>query len=296
MCFHTNVIEAHHEGEIVCQDCGLVIEPIYYDSFGRGNSHMLWAMHEEHGEDEGGEGGGEEGEEPPPEEGGVEHHQERQSTSTTITPPATVTTRNILAATTVATAHELVRNVCANANISSRDVINHAIPLVDQLLLAAAMPLQTKRHATEAIVAYSIYSTCLRMGCPRLMKEVASYCGITVKQIYNVQKHLVPAGTELTICEADLVSKCCSDLAIAYKHSLIIVEIASSDRLREQVGEISSNCFIAVILYLFCKELGLSKSLDDIRATCGGISATSIFRAIRKMEKPYVERISSILS
>ena len=120
---------------------------------------MLWAMHEEHGEDEGGEGGGgEEGEEPPPEEGGVEHHQERQSTSTTITPPATVTTRNILAATAVATAHELIRNVCANANISSSDVINHAIPLVDQLLLAAAMPLQTKRHAMEAIVAYSIYS------------------------------------------------------------------------------------------------------------------------------------------
>ena len=93
---------------------------------------------------------------------------------------------------------------------------------------------------------------------------------------------------------ADFASKYCQLLEIPYKDSLVIKEIASSEELRELVGEITSSCLIALVIHLYSKARGLKVSLGQIQKVCN-ISYTSISRGMKKLDGRFKEDITLFL-
>ena len=170
-----------------------------------------------------------------------------------------------------------------------------------------------KRHTPEAIASYCLFSASAKLGCPRYMGDFGRYCNSTrrqqpqereqqqkkqhrrqqksgVRAMYNVQKMVgacspvgAAAATAAILDPSELVGKCCQDLGISYKHSLVIAEIVSSEQLREWVGEIRSSSLLAIVLYLFAKERSLNVSLEKIQEACDNVSSTSVFRGIKKL-------------
>ena len=156
-------------------------------------------------------------------------------------------------------------------------------------------PLASNRQI-DANIAYAIFTASAKMGCPRQMEEVARYCNVSVRRVWDVQKLQAPQSMSPEIKAADYATRYCSLLELDYSHSLIIAKIVDSGQFRQKVGAIKSNSLIAVAIYLYCKEKKIKIPLKRILQACDGISATTIFRAIRKIDKEHVFKITSLIS
>jgi transcription initiation factor TFIIIB Brf1 subunit/transcription initiation factor TFIIB len=189
---------------------------------------------------------------------------------------------------------ELIKHVCANANICD-SVGDYAISIMKTTVNLNTNKKINSNRKIEAIAAYAVYAAGVKMNCPRQMEEIANSFNITVRQIWEVQKLMAHTGNAPEVKAVDYVNRYCSLLELEYPDCLVIIKLASCVKLKKKVGSIKSSCLIAVIIYLYCKEKNIALPLKKILQVCGGISATSVFRAIRKIDKDHVSKITLLL-
>lgn len=275
MCIHAHIIDDDRTGESICMDCGLVLESLYYHQ-----PHTTSASEPSNS--------GKRSNSPPLKHlssiGKNEEEEEKLDSLSSRT-------------SMVNAAENLVRNVSANAHICE-SVTEYAVSLLTTILNnnnnSSSKGSYGMRKA-DAVAAYCLYTACTNMECPRQMDEIARYCNVSIRKMWEVQKNHGHNCVSPRVKAFDYVSRYCSMLDLDYARGCDIVKIAKSAILKRQVGSIKSNCLIAVIIYLYCKEKQLRMPLKRIAETCDNISFTSIFRAIHKMDKKYVSQITLLL-
>ena len=265
MCLHSNTVDDDRQGETICTDCGVVIGPIYY------HQHYFGKEEEEKSESSSSSSS------PPPPP-----------------PPPSPSKRRSTSPIYLTEVNKHIRHICANAHICDA-VCDYAISIVSSTVRNNNNNNHISNRKMEGIAAYAIYAACVKMNCPRQMDEIGNFCNVSVKQMWDVQKVMGQVTSTPEIKAVDYVTRYCSLLEIEYANIKVITQLASCRKLRQKVGCIKSNCLIAVIIYLYCREKKIAIPLKKILEVCGGISSTSVFRAIRKLHKEHTAKITMLL-
>ena len=169
----------------------------------------------------------------------------------------------------------LIENVCANACILE-SVISSAILYYVKLRSKLAA-----RHRDKSVAAYAIYETLNRLEVPRIVEEIEFFSGVRVKDIFKIESDLT-LQTVLNEKPSQYVQRYCSMLEIGYLEQRLIEEAINN--APPVLCNLKCNCLVAVVIYLYCRDLKKKVTLKLICEVCC-ISATSVHRVMRTLKK-----------
>jgi transcription initiation factor TFIIIB Brf1 subunit/transcription initiation factor TFIIB len=187
--------------------------------------------------------------------------------------------------TSLLSIYNFISNVCANGCISENMVLHsfNTLKKVKKQL--------EKKFKDEVIAAYAIYETLNIFGIPRCASEIHFFSGVSIKQIWKVERCLII--TKSLNDPTQYVDRYCSELdGLVYFDNNIIKGIVGN---MYGMGGVKSNCLVAVVIYLYCKEKERKISLKKICKICK-ISTTSVHRVIRNIDVKYVKQITLLYS
>jgi transcription initiation factor TFIIIB Brf1 subunit/transcription initiation factor TFIIB len=154
---------------------------------------------------------------------------------------------------------------------------------------------ENKKCNLHHLAAYCLYETLQRFEVPRKPEEIEYFTGIEKKHFIEIEKSEVfhETYTQLRVDPTLHVEKYCKDLDLHYFDVNIIRSIVGN---MYGMGSVSTNCLIAVVIHLFCKEMKRKITLKSICEKCC-VSTASVHRIIReKVSKEYVNNISALAS
>lgn len=171
--------------------------------------------------------------------------------------------------------HEFIRDVGENACMPG-NVVVYAVNYYDKIK-AALSP----KFPKKTIAAYSLYESLQKFEVPRMAAEIQHFSGVKLKHIWQVESNL---NLEQSLNNpTHYVHRFCVMLNFSYADQLTVKNAVEAIQLLP-LGNLRCNCLVAVIIHLFCKEVGKKITLKKICETCD-ISATSVHRVIRQFSE-----------
>ena len=181
---------------------------------------------------------------------------------------------------------EFLKDICANMQIADC-VISHAVDRYN--MIEKQLRKEKKGEKWHHIMAaYSLYETLDKLKIKKAPHEIALYSGISVKELFALQ-----ASGIIPLMQNDptsYVDRYCAYLNLEYSHAFLIKEIVQK---LDITGSYTSNCIVAVSIYLYCREKGIKKSLKEICETCT-ISPSNVHKVIRKIKIDHKTTVSNI--
>lgn len=182
--------------------------------------------------------------------------------------------------------HAFLRDVGANAHICE-SIINETISYYEKI--RDRLKNRKPRFNDNVLVAYALYETLSRNQVPRSVQEVEYLTDSKPGKMFAVESALNLVDT--LNCPLDFISRFCSLLDLKYADETMIRNIVkNASQLR--LSNVRSQCTVAVIIQLYCKEKKYKITLKKICEICG-VSPTNIHNIIRKMDKNHVTKITS---
>jgi transcription initiation factor TFIIIB Brf1 subunit/transcription initiation factor TFIIB len=227
-CSHKNTVEAEHEGDVVCTDCGLVVEPCF--SFHASQKYF---------QDE----------------------------------------------TDYYNVKNFILDVCANAHIP-KNICEYSYSYFKK----SRRNFSPRKVSNNQLAAFSIYEALQLFEVPRTVEEIQFFTGENVKKFA-----LIESVNTLTNNRNDptiFVDRFCNLLELEYFDSNLIKSIVCN---MYGMGNVKSNCLIATCIHLYCKEKKRKILLKTICQICE-VSATSVHRIVRQLDKKYVQQITLLCS
>jgi transcription initiation factor TFIIIB Brf1 subunit/transcription initiation factor TFIIB len=171
---------------------------------------------------------------------------------------------------------EFIRDVGENACMPN-NVLLYAENYYDKIKLNLVPSFDKK-----TVAAYALYESLNKFEVPRMAEEIQYYTGVEIKRIWQVE-------TKLTLEQSmneprNYVHRYCTLLDFSYSEQLIVKETVEFVQRELAIGNFRSNCLVAVIIYLHCKESKKNITLKKICETCA-ISATSVHRVLRQLSE-----------
>ena len=172
--------------------------------------------------------------------------------------------------------HEFIRDVGENACMPI-NVLTYAENYYEKIKCNLV-----PRFSKKTVAAYALYESLNKFEIPRMAEEIQYYTGVEMKRIWQVE-------TKLTLEQpmnepGNYVNRYCNLLDFSYGDQLIVKEGVEFVQREQAIGNLRSNCLVAVIIYLHCKEVRKKITLKKICETCF-ISATSVHRALRQLSE-----------
>lgn len=140
----------------------------------------------------------------------------------------------------------------------------------------------------NVLAAYALYETLSKHKVSRSVQEIEYLTGSKPGKMFAVESAL--NLTETLNCPLHFVSRFCSMLQLSFIDETIIRNIVKN-ATKLKLSNMRSQCTVAVIIQLFCKEKRYKITLKKICEICG-VSPTNIHTLIRKMDKMHVTKIT----
>jgi transcription initiation factor TFIIIB Brf1 subunit/transcription initiation factor TFIIB len=145
---------------------------------------------------------------------------------------------------------------------------------------------RTPKFPDRVLASYALYETLSRNGVSRSVQEIEFFTSCNLTKLWAVESAL---NLKDTLCHPlDYVERFCTQLSIKFHEMKVIRGIVGN---MFGLGGIRPQCVVAVVIYLYCREIKRKMSLATICAVCD-VSSTNIYAIIRKMKKTYAGKIS----
>ena len=174
-------------------------------------------------------------------------------------------------------------DVAAHAEIP-KSVISYAMSYLKKIQYQLMW--HEPRFSDKTLASYALYETLSRNSISRTAEEIAFFTQCKLTKLWAVESALNLKDT--LNHPLDYVERFCTLLDLEFQEMKTIRGIVGN---MFGWGGIRPQCVVAVVIYLYCKELNKKLSLVKICEMCD-VSSTNIYAIIRKMKKPYVEKIS----
>jgi transcription initiation factor TFIIIB Brf1 subunit/transcription initiation factor TFIIB len=145
---------------------------------------------------------------------------------------------------------------------------------------------RTPKFPDRVLASYALYETLSRNNVSRSVQEIEFFTNCNLAKLWAVESAL---NLKDTLCHPlDYVERFCSQLSIKFTEMKVIKGIVGN---MFGLGGIRPQCVVAVVIYLYCREIKHKLALAKICEVCD-VSSTNIYAIIRKMKSMYTGKIS----
>ena len=145
---------------------------------------------------------------------------------------------------------------------------------------------QVPKFTDSVLASYSLYETLSRNSVSRSVQEIEFFTNCKLAKLWAVESAL--NLKETLNHPLDYVERFCALLEIEFHQMKIIRGIVGN---MYGLGAIRPQCVVAVVIYLYCKEIKRKMSLVRLCEVCD-VSSTNMYAIIRRMKKMYSGKIS----